>query len=291
MSIIDLHMHTCYSDDGELTPLQIIEKCQFNGIKVLAFADHNSVRGIEEGIKISNAKELKFIPAAEFDCYFRGINLHVLGYNLKKEFDAFNNYENYIFQQELTLSKKRIDAIKSIGIEVDDKKVYALSDNGIITAEMIAEVAMSNERNADKLQSYLSGGSRSDNPFVNFYWDYFANGSFSYLKPRYLDLTNVIKMIKNAGGIPVLAHPGQNISDNINVLYSILDCGIEGIEAFSSYHTKQQSMLYEKFARDNGLIITIGSDYHGKTKPGIKLGQTMATEQVEKEVYDFFSNL
>ena len=291
MGKIDLHMHTKNSDDGEFTPKELVDKCLDAGIKMMAFADHNSVKGLEEGKKYAELNGIKFINATEIDCKIGNINLHVLGYNLSKNLNAIDEYEQSIISQEIELSKQRIDAIKSVGIELDENEVYKLSPNGAVTGEMIAEVALANKNNHDILKEYLDGGNRSDNPYVNFYWDYFGNGEFSNLKPVYMDLEKTVDMIEEAGGIPVLAHPGQNISEDEEVLKKIIDTGVKGIEVFSSYHTKEQVDFYHSFAQRHNLLETIGSDFHGKTKPSIHLGQSMADEEVENRLLEFFGDV
>ena len=69
----------------------------------------------------------------------------------------------------------------------------------------------------------------------------------------------------------------MNIQEKIELLYSLKELGIDGIEAYSSYHTKEQSEFYDGYARKNNLIITCGSDFHGRTKPTIQLGNHKLT--------------
>ncbi len=291
MGYIDLHVHTKYSDDGEFTPKEIVEKCLASGIKLLAIADHNSVKGIKEGSEFAKENGIGYVNASELDCMIGSIRLHVLGYRLKTNFEVFDAYEEDILSQELEISKKRIEAVRSVGIVVDEKKVYALSPNGVINGEMIAEAALADRQNDEKLKEYLPGGGRSDNPYVNFYWDYFGKGEFASLKPKFMDLKSAVKMITDAGGIPVLAHPGQNISEDRKVLEEIIECGVKGIEVFSSYHTKEQVAFYDSFAKEKALLETIGSDFHGKTKPSIYLGQSMADEEIQQKVLNYFMSL
>ncbi len=86
-------------------------------------------------------------------------------------------------------------------------------------------------------------------------------------------MRKIIGMIHANGGFAVLAHPWVNLKENICMLDEILDLGLDGIEAFSSYHAREQAeFLYSK-AQERHLIATYGSDYHGKTKPAIGLGQ------------------
>ena len=81
-SYIDLHMHSLYSDDGEFTPGQLVEMCHEAGVKIMAIADHNWVKAIDEAKKKAEELKIKYIPAIEIDCTYKEINLHVLGYGI-----------------------------------------------------------------------------------------------------------------------------------------------------------------------------------------------------------------
>jgi predicted metal-dependent phosphoesterase TrpH len=86
-------------------------------------------------------------------------------------------------------------------------------------------------------------------------------------------MKEAIEIIKNSGGIAVLAHPGQNLKNREFLLPSIIRLGIEGIEAYSSYHNHKVCDYYRQKAEENRLLISGGSDFHGKTKPSIHMGQ------------------
>ena len=89
-SYIDLHMHSLYSDDGEFTPTQLVEMCHEAGVKIMAIADHNWVKAIDEAKKKAEELKIKYIPAIEIDCTYKEINLHVLGYGIDCTNPAFN---------------------------------------------------------------------------------------------------------------------------------------------------------------------------------------------------------
>ncbi|WP_215828257.1 hypothetical protein [Pelorhabdus rhamnosifermentans] len=79
-------------------------------------------------------------------------------------------------------------------------------------------------------------------------------------------------IFNNRGGIPVIAHPGDNLRNNMDMIDNIIKEGIRGIEVFSGYHTPDQVAYFQNKAEKNKLIITCGSDFHGKNKPHIQLG-------------------
>lgn len=276
MSYIDLHMHSYYSDDGEFEPKQLIDLCLEKNIKYFSIADHNSVRGIKEAKEYCVGKNINIIPAIELDCTFNEINLHVLGYGIDYDKTVFYDIEDNIIKQEQFASKKRMKLVKELGIDFSDEVINSLSRNGVVNGEMIAEAAVEFDKNHENplLMPYYENGSRSDNPYVNFYWDYCAQGKAAYAEVSFISLQEAINIIEESGGIPILAHPGNNIKENINLLEQIISCGIKGIEVYSSYHSKEQVEFYKKFSLKHKLLLTCGSDFHGKTKPSIVIGGT-----------------
>ena len=87
-----------------------------------------------------------------------------------------------------------------------------------------------------------------------------------------MHLKDAIDLIKASNGIPVIAHPGDNLRNNMDMIDSIMREGVMGIEVFSNYHTPDQVEYFQDKAKKNKLIITCGSDFHGKNKPRIQLG-------------------
>lgn len=287
MSWLDLHMHSNISNDGEFSPQKLMELCSENSITVVALADHNSVRGIKDA-KIHAAKlGIKLIPAIELDCTFKDIDLHVLGYGIDPNYSYFAKVEKDVETQEIATSQKRMDLVKNMGISFDYAEVMKLSPNGAVTGEMIAEAALKDENNRDNvlMHPFYPGGNRSDNPYVNFYWDFCSKGKGAYVPMEFMSLSDAINLIKAAGGIPILAHPGNNVKEDEELLKDIILSGIVGIEVYSSYHSSDQFKLYSKQSENYNLIKTLGSDFHGKTKPSIKLGGVNC-ENSEDEIYN-----
>jgi predicted metal-dependent phosphoesterase TrpH len=276
MSYIDLHMHSLYSDDGEFSPKELVDLCIGKEVKYFAIADHNSVKGIKEAKEYCKDKEINIIPAVELDCTIDGVNLHVLGYGIDYNNDIFDRIEEDIIKQEQGASKNRMKLIRELGIDFSDEVIKKLSKNGVVNGEMIAEAAMEFDKDKKNplLQPYYENGTRSDNPYVNFYWDYCAQGKPAYAEVKYISLEKAIEVIKTSGGIPVLAHPGNNVKEKHSLLEAIRACGIEGIEVYSSYHSEEQVEYYKEYAMRHKLVLTCGSDFHGKTKPSIAIGST-----------------
>lgn len=284
MSYIDLHMHSNYSDDGEFYPKELVELCLERGVKYFSIADHNSTKGIAEAKEYCKDKDITIIPAIELDCTIDGVNLHLLGYGVDYKSDDFEIIEENIIAQEKVASKERMRLVRGLGINFEDSVIESLSKNGVVNGEMIAEAAMLFDNNQENqlLKPYYKGGVRSDNPYVNFYWDYCSQGKSAYAEVKYISLQEAVRVILDNGGVPILAHPGNNVKENRELLEKIISCGVKGLEVYSSYHNEKQTEFYRNFSINNNLIITCGSDFHGKTKPSISIGEISCEDNEEK---------
>ena len=270
---IDLHMHSSYSIDGTYSPAELAQLCKNAGLKVVSLTDHNSTAGVAEMMEYGKKLHIAVIPGVELDCRFEDRFLHVLCYGINPSDDHWDAHTKAIRSVELAASKALMANVKNLGLDFDEEEVLALSDGGVICGEMIAEVVLRDERNAHAplLAPYRQGGERSDNPLVNFYWDFCSPGKEAYAYIAYPPLQDVMKLVKEGGGLAVLAHPGLNAGKDMAFYQRIKESGIGGIEAYSSYHSAGEIQQYLDIAQKMDFLVTVGSDFHGKTKPAVQL--------------------
>jgi predicted metal-dependent phosphoesterase TrpH len=280
MKKMDLHMHTTYSDDGEFSVSELIVKVKHARVDVFAIADHNTTEGVIDYVSNHHESELTLISAIEIDCKVDNTHLHILGYGVDPFYRKFKSLKDFYHKQEVENSAILLKKVRDLGIIVDSKRCESLMINGVLTGEMIAEIALNDQRNLNHslLKPFRKGQPRSDNPFVNFYWDLCSVGKPAYVKMNYITLKEAVDLIKDAGGVAILAHPGNNIHEDERILKSIINHGVIGIETYSSYHNQKQVAFYQSMATKYGLIQTVGSDFHGKTKPSIKIGDHIPDE-------------
>ncbi|MCP5455444.1 MAG: PHP domain-containing protein [Thermotogae bacterium] len=293
-SEIDLHMHSFYSDDGEFSPKELVEKSR--NMKIISVSDHNCVRANAEALAESKKSGLGYICAGEFDSVFSGINIHILGYGIDYEYNKFSEIEKNISADMVKNSEKRLEKTLNMGFDISVSELRKISDRtrykNVWTGEIFAEVILnkSKYKNSKILSPYRKGGNRSDNPYVSFYWDFYSQGKPGYVPVNYLPSEEIIKIIHESGGKAVLAHPGVNFKDKNDLFDKFTDSGIDGIEVFSSYHDTSETEYFYKTAKRKNLIITCGSDFHGKTKPAVFIGEfktVVPYDEIENNLKEF----
>jgi predicted metal-dependent phosphoesterase TrpH len=274
MATIDLHMHSYYSTDGEFSPAHLVDQCLEAGLTHAAIADHNSVRAIPEALSAADGTRLTVIPGIELDCDFKGINLHLLGYGIDHNAPVFNQIEEDTLKQAQENSVLLTRLVRQLGIEFEDDVVAGLTHEGVVTGEILAEAALLFDREEKNplLDPYRGVGDRSDNPYVNFYWDFCAQGKPAHTAMNFISLAQAVEIVYSHHGVPILAHPGLNLKEDTKLLGDIIAVGVLGVEVYSSYHNPAQVVFYRDAALAQGLLITCGSDFHGKTKKSIRIG-------------------
>lgn len=287
MKNFDLHMHSHYSKDGELTPTQLIQIAKQKQLSVVALCDHDCMKGIEEMTNAGKKEQIQVIPAIEFSTLFRDdFECHLLGYGI----DIHQDYFQQITEKVNTLVDDafhtRVEKLESYyPVKIDEEQILKDAGNENPWFLMCTRMFSNPEyKDIEDFKDYISGGKRSDPAPVNFFWDKCQKGSPLYVRVEFPSFKETIDKIHAAGGIAILAHPFRTFYQNEELLQQAIEDGIDGIEAFSNYHEPKHNQYYEEYAKKHGLLITCGSDFHGKHKPSISMGE-YGYEGEEKEQY------
>lgn len=277
MGNIDLHIHSEYSDDGEFSIESLMRQAQDAMLNVAAIADHDSVKGCRERHRLAFQTDVHWIDAIEISCMHDDRQYHLLGYYIDPFDLRFDQLEETMRHNEIVATEERLYKLSAyLDVVLPLEPLTAFAKGKLVTGEVICEWLLSDEnnRNHPLLRPYFPGGKRDDNPLVNFYWDFLSKDKVAYVPVPQPSFAECIRLIHDVGGIAVLAHPGNNLHEDLSILDVLVKLGLNGIEAYSSYHSEIQNVFYATYAHNHDLAITCGSDYHGKTKPKIKLGLT-----------------
>lgn len=279
-------MHSKFSLDGEFGVEELLILSRNANLEVVSIADHNLVKALSDAMESGRKHGITVIPGVEIDCQFNGIDLHVLGYNINHTSKDFIKLEQDFHAQVMASFPLMVKKLSGLGIHVDQNEVLSRAGGNLPSGELIAEVLLTRDEYSDnpKLDPYRKGGKRSDMPYINFYHDFFAQGKPAYVKIEYMPLHEAIALIKANQGVPVVAHPGLNLKGREEIIEELIDEGAEGLEVFNNYHTHDQVAYFARVAMKRNILMTCGSDFHGKTKPLIKPGMYRTIKEYEEYV-------
>lgn len=289
---MDLHIHSAWSSDGEFRPDEIVDKCLDAGVELFSLTDHNSVKGIERTAACARETGPDFVPGIEIDCNYKGTDLHLLGYGINWKSSDFFRLEETVAAKVRESFCGMIDNLLRLGFAVEADAVLAAAGEGLPSAELIAEVILGESRfHTPLLRPYMEGGSRSDMPYINFYLDYFAQGRPAFVPVEYMRYDDALELVRDNGGVPVVAHPGLNFRGRERIAEELLCRGAAALEVFNNYHDAAQTDYFARLVVQEKAGMTCGSDFHGKTKPRIAVGQYRSSKGYERYLSDFADRL
>lgn len=273
MSQTDLHLHSSVSGDGEVSPRGVAELCCQYDVTLAALTDHNDITGVAEFIWRCAQLGIQAISGVELDCMYESTLLHILGYGIDISHPTLLRALRETQERQKQTGLRMMDAVASLGIRFDQSQVLETAGDGAVCAEMIAQSALRTPENHTHplIRPLLPGGALSSRPLIGFYWSVCAPGKPAYVPVQYMAAKQAISLLHEAGGRAILAHPGASITEP-TILDEVLQLPFDGIEAFSSYHSAEQAALYTEKAKEQCLLVTGGSDFHGNTKPDIQIG-------------------
>jgi predicted metal-dependent phosphoesterase TrpH len=260
----DLHIHTTFSD-GELTPREVARRAKAAGLSAFAITDHDECRGFGELEKTDGVTAIAGIElAAEFDG-----ELHVLGLHIDCSNEALIAHVEKAANSRFTRACEIIERLNRDGMAISIDEVKEVCGGDVIGRPHIAAVLVKKglaESVGDAFDRYLS----SRAPY--------------YVAQKKITVSRAAEMILGAGGKPVLAHPGL-LSGSVynNLMPQIKEMGFWGIEAYHPAHTDGQCIEYESAARQMGLFVTAGSDFHGSSTPRVGIGEEIRSSYYLEE--------
>jgi len=260
MKTIDLHVHSCISD-GSDTPEELVKIALETGLSAFALTDHDSTDGIDRAVKAARGTGLEIIPGIEFSTTWQKHDIHILGYFIDYHAKGFQEWlQNTIDARSRRneIMCERIYEYANIPIHLSILKAYF--PNAVITRAHMATWLFEN--------GYVENRNAA---FAN----YLGDDAPCYVPKKQVEPEEVIHLILQYQGIPVLAHPllySLSESQLHLLLNTLKESGLWGIEAIYSSNQDLDESYVRTLAQTYGLSITGGSDYHGSNKPNICLG-------------------
>jgi len=245
---VDLHCHSNYSD-GALSPIELLSKANNVNIDIISITDHDSVEGVKEAIEIEKKNNLRIIPGVELSAFMNHTEVHIIGYFIDINNEQLVSNLQIFKNDRIQRAERIVRKINKMNIPLRFESVLSHSGNGSISRPHIA-AAMIKE---GFIESYLEAFQR-----------YIGNDCPAYEKKLAYSPQQIISIIHEAGGLSILAHPGNTLREE--EIFQIIDAGIDGIEVIHPGHTPNMIRYYRKIVNEFFLLETGGSDFHGGLK-------------------------
>ncbi|MBU4369722.1 PHP domain-containing protein [Patescibacteria group bacterium] len=260
--MIDLHFHSYYSD-GIYSPKDLVKKLKENSFNFVSLTDHNTIDGVEEFLKEGKKVRLKLLSGVEIYTNYQNKNFHLLGYGFDLKNKELNRVLKELQAQRIPRVKKAIKILQNEGWEINEKEVFN-TESSYLGLVHLANPLVKHPKNWERIKKDFNWFEGKIIPITEIIVKYFIRNKKSICPETEISIEQAIKLIKSAGGQSVLAHPGQQLFwKDDNLIFELQKMGLDGVEAISSHHSWQEIEHWQKVAKELGLIITAGSDFHG----------------------------
>lgn len=270
--LIDLHTHTYYSD-GRLSPTAVLNAAAARKLTALAITDHDSFGAIDEGRKRAEELGIEFVNGIELSCSHEESDIHMLAYFVDHKFTPLVQKVKFYQDERLKRGESIVKKLNDLGIDLRMDTVKRMAGTGVVGRAHVADALLKEEF----VQTFDEAFSR--------YLGYHAP---AYVAKTHFDPIEAIELVHKAGGITVMAHPGTVRRDD--AIPYLAEIGMDGIEVYHSKHTTQQVRHYKSIAEKYHLLISGGSDWHGRDDLRADLGSQRVPYEVLARMKDYLAS-
>jgi 3',5'-nucleoside bisphosphate phosphatase len=245
--VIELQSHSTVSD-GQLEPAAVVEAAAKAGVTTLALSDHDAVAGVPEAARSAADLQLELVPAVEMSCVHEyADDLHMLGYWI--DTDAIRPACDRAQEERVSRAAEIVERLRSFGFELtlDD----AIAEAGDALSVGRPHIA----RAAGAKPEQMNG----------FFEEYLVPGAKAFVARRWPTADEAVRLIRDAGGVAVVAHPYWDVKDPRQVESLIEALDVQGVEAFYPDHSREQTEHLLRICSQHDLVPTGSSDFHGPT--------------------------
>jgi predicted metal-dependent phosphoesterase TrpH len=249
--ICDLHNHTLHSD-GVLSPEELVDLAARRGVTALALTDHDTLEGLDAAVRRGREHGIEIVPGIELSVESEGKDIHLLGYFVSRP-QVMQAALRDIQKERVQRAERIVERLAELGCRIEYEAVAARARGGVVGRPHIA------------LELLEHGFVVSLNDAFD---RYIGSDGPAYVAKRTLTLEEGVRLLREAGAVPVVAHPG--VSDCDELLPRLRDLGVLGLEVWHPQHDERSVRQYRSAAQRYGLVPTGGSDFH-REAPGCNL--------------------
>lgn len=260
-AVIDLHAHTTFSD-GTFTPEQLVDLARERGLTTLAVTDHDSTEGLSRAFAAAEANgDPDIVPGVEFSTVRDGHGIHVLAYWMRLDDEDFQAELRRLRDDRFRRGEQTVAKLRELGYPITFERVKEIAEGKNIVRPHVAQALVE----AGVVPTIKDA----------FTPELIAEGGRAYIEKHALDPVEALGLIKDAGGLVVVAHPGlfrEALGVPDHVIEELAEAGLDGIEAAHPDHPPEAETRYREMAGRLGLVATGSSDCHGTRYDPVRLG-------------------
>ncbi|HJU83696.1 MAG TPA: PHP domain-containing protein [Holophagaceae bacterium] len=257
--MIDLHSHTFHSD-GTDSPEQLALLGEAAGLTALALTDHDTLDGIPAFLAMQAQVKVRLLVGTELSCHFLGRSLHILGLLVDPHDATFQGRLRELRGRREDRNARMFLRLQELGFKVTLEDVQAQAGSPLISRVHFAKALAA--------KGYVRHPQQAFEGLLD-------DGGRAFVPREELEPETAAQWIREAGGVPVVAHPGRFAGGKFQWDEAMADLqrrGLEGFEAFYGEYAAAQQRYFTQLAGRLGMVMSGGSDYHGANKPGLRLG-------------------
>jgi hypothetical protein len=254
--LIDLHSHTTESD-GSCSPAQLVGEAVRAGVTTLGITDHDTFAGYDQALAAAAAARLELVCGIELSTKLHGHSVHLLGYFL--DLGSPRAFREWVLDLQTSRRERNVRLaarLRELGFDITLEEAEARG-RGMTGRPHFAQIMVE--------KGYVAGLREAFDKYLD-------ESAIGYVYRREPQFAEGVEQIRKAGGIASLAHPIRVNGDVPELMPELRAAGLNAIEAYHSDHDRKATELYLDLAKQYGLLVTGGSDYHGAVKPGVLLG-------------------
>lgn len=258
--IVDLHVHSTESD-GTLTPEDLVAEAKKVGLAAFALTDHDTCQGVGKAMPCATSAGIELIPGIELSTDYHGKEVHIVGLYIDIENEQLLKKTAEYRKCRSERNALMVEALRKEGLSITMEELVAENPDCVITRANIARFLYEH----GQIKSVREAFDR-----------YIGDHCKCYVGRLKVASTDAVRLIKEAGGTAILAHPllyGLSNTNLQKMIDELKPVGLDGLEAIYSTYTTGEEQQMKRLARENGLLISGGSDFHGSNKPDIALGR------------------
>ncbi|MBD3278191.1 MAG: PHP domain-containing protein [Candidatus Aegiribacteria sp.] len=287
MARVDLHMHSTASD-GTRSPSELAVMASGKSLALFSLTDHDTLDGVPEAAATAAVEGVDFVAGVELSVNLdtAGLTAHLLGYFPDSEPEELIDSDTPLGRAIAFVQGGRerrnpliLKKLSSNGINIDMNRVRTIAGGDVVGRPHIAQAMLE--------EGYVGSMQESFNRFL-------ARGKPAYVERDRLPVIRAIELIRNAGGLAVMAHPGYIQMDRTELQQffgRMKTAGLSGIEVYYPTHEPATVKMLKNFACEFDLFVTGGTDYHGRDREAAPLGGTEKGFHVDSEKVEEFMDI